>query len=293
MKILLFGKNGQIGKEIDRLARQGGFDIISYGRQELDIIDTELVTQTIRKYKPHIIINATAFHVVPECEAKPELAFLINAASLKPIADLCNELAIQFLHISSDYVFDGTKGKQYQEDDRPNPLQIYGISKLAGEQIVLQYCKKGVIIRTSGVYGGKEGSRSKKGNFVLTMLKQTKGKKELEVSSEQIISPSYAVDIASAILSLLKKKNISGIYHLVNEGYCSWAEFAKEIMKVIKRETKIIPLDRGGMAGALRRPLFSALINTRSKKLDIVLPTWQDGVKRYLENIWIKNQKSQ
>ena len=285
MRILLIGKNGQLGKEIDEQSHKLGYEIKAFSREELDITDSGKVKLEIEKFKPAVVINASAFHVVSQCEEEPEQAFLVNAIALKPIAQICSKKNIKFVTFSTDYVFDGLKGSQYAEEDKPNPLQIYGLSKLAGEFIALNYSKTGIVIRTSGVYGGIHGSRSKKGNFALNFLEKTKVEKTVEVSSEQIVNPTYAVDLAKATLDLLKSKGIAGIYHLVNEGYCSWAEFAQEIVKDKGLSTKIIPVDRKGMAGSLKRPLFSALKNTRAEKLGIKLPSWQDGVKRYLSTL--------
>lgn len=285
MTIFLIGKNGQLGSEIDRQARERKIKIFSFDHKELDISDSEKILNKIGSINPEIVINASAFHVVPKCEAESDKAFLINATSLIPITKFCEEKNIKFVHYSTDYVFDGVRGKPNDENEKPNPVQIYGISKLAGEYIVLNYSKRSVVIRPSGVYGGKKGSRSKKGNFALNIIEQARGKRELEVASEQVVNPTYSVDLAGASLDLLAHKEVSGVYHLANEGFCSWAQFAKEILKIKKLNTKIIPVDRGGLAGDLRRPLFSALKNTRAKKLGIVLPTWQDAIGRYLEFI--------
>lgn len=285
MKLLLIGKNGQIGAEINHLAKKYEFEIFAFSKEELDITDVESLKKKIVKINPDFLINASAYHVLPDCEKYPENAFKINAFCLKELAEICAENGIKFVHFSTSYVFDGKKKSPYSEKDKTNPLQIYGISKLAGEQIVLNYCKENIIIRTCAVFGGKTGSRSKKGNFLLNIIDQTNGKKELEVSGEQIISPSYAVDVAEATLKLLKRKKASGIYNLSNRGVCSWADLAKEVVKIKKINTKIVSVDRGGMAGALRRPLNSSIINTRAKKLGIVLPHWRDGVKRYLSSL--------
>ncbi|MBI5123539.1 dTDP-4-dehydrorhamnose reductase [Candidatus Roizmanbacteria bacterium] len=282
MRLLLIGKNGQIGAEINHLAKNYGFEIFAFSKEELDITDVENLKKKIIRYHPDFIINASAYHVLPDCEKYPENAFKINASCLKELAEICSEKEIKLVHFSTSYVFDGKKKSPYSEQDYSNPLQIYGISKLAGEQIVWNYCKECIIIRTCAVFGGKTGSRSKKGNFLLNIIDQANGKKELEVSGEQIISPSYAVDVAEATLKLLKKKKAAGIYNFINRGICSWADLAKEVVKVKKINTKIVPVDRGGMAGVLRRPLNSSIINTRAKRLGIVLPHWRDGVKRYL-----------
>lgn len=285
MRIILIGKNGQLGSEIDKQSQEQGFEIHAFSKEELDITESQKVKSKIERIKPDVVINTSVFHVVAECEEKPEQAFLVNAISLKGIAEICKEMGIKFLTYSTDYVFDGTKGSPYIESDKPSPLQVYGVSKVAGEYIALAYSQTSIVVRSSGVYGGKTGSRAKKGNFALNILKETKGKPELEVSSEQIVNPTYAVDLAKTTLDLLTHKNINGIYHLVNEGYCSWAEFAQEIMKLIGSLTKIIPVDRSGQSGGARRPLFSALKNTRAVNLGVKLPTWQDAIKRYISTL--------
>ncbi len=282
MRIILIGKNGQLGKEIHKQSQERGYDVHAFGREELDIANSEKVKEEIKSFKPDAVFNASAFHVVPQCEDEPEQAFLVNAIALKPIAVVCEEKNIKFVTYSTDYVFDGLKGSLYIEEDKPSPVQMYGISKAAGEYIALAYSPTSVVIRSSGVYGGKYGSKSKKGNFALNILKQAKSEDSIEVAKEQVVNPTYSVDLAKASLDLLEHKNISGIYHLVNEGYCSWAEFALEIVKDKGLPTKIIPVDRKGMAGSLKRPLFSALKNTRARELGVVLPSWQDAIRRYI-----------
>jgi len=284
MKILLLGKSGQLGSEIDKQAKRFGFSIVSFGHEDIDITNQEDVSSTIEKHKPDFVVNATAYHVVPDCEISPEKAFLVNAIAVRNVAEICESIGSTFVHYSTDYIFDGKKGRRYTEDDLPSPRQTYGVSKVAGEHFALAYNPKSIVIRASGVYGGRYGSRSKKGNFPLNILKE-RNKEILEVSSEQIVNPTYAVDLAAATLQLLKKKNTTGIYHLANEGYCSWAQFAQEIMRLVGSKTKVVPVDRRGQSGGARRPLFSALKNTRATKLGIKLPTWQDGIKRYIVSL--------
>lgn len=285
MKILLIGKNGQVGQEIYSQSQELGYEIHAFGREELDITNAESVRSAIEKVSPDVVINTSAFHVVPLCEDDPQQAFLVNSIALKKIAEICKDKDIKFVTYSTDYVFDGLKGSPYVEEDKPNPLQMYGISKVAGEFIALNYSPTNIIIRTCGVYGGQEGSRSKKGNFVLSILKEANNKKEIEVALEQIVNPTYAVDLAKSTLELLTHDEISGIYHLANEGYCSWAEFSAEVVSLKGLSTKIIPVDRKGMAGTLKRPLFSALENTRAARLGIKLPSWQDALKRYINTL--------
>lgn len=284
MKVILLGKNGQLGQEIDIQGKKFGHELASYSHETLDVTNFEKTNRIIKKIKPDIVINATAYHFVPDCEKFPEKAFHINATAVKNLAEVTHELGIPFVHYSTDYVFDGKKGKQYVESDSPSPMQLYAISKVAGENAAIAYNPRSTIIRSSGVYGGKFGSKSKGGNFALNILKE-KNKKYIEVSSEQIVNPTYSKDLAEATYRLLQHKNLSGVYHLVNEGYCSWAQFTTEIMRLVGSKTKVIPVDRSGKSGGARRPLFSALKNTRAVKLGIKLPTWQNAIKRYLTTL--------
>lgn len=285
MKILLIGKNGQLGKELVSAIVSRGIDLNAYGHDELDITDVLRLKKKIETDRPDVVINASAYHVVSDCEKFPETAFEINTIAIKNLAQICNERKITLVTYSTDYVFDGLKGSPYEEEDKPNPLQIYGLSKLAGELSALNYSEKGVVIRTCGVYSGQTGSRSKKGNFILSILNQAKDRKVLEVSSEQIVNPTYALDLAKSSIDLILKNKEPGIYHLASEGFCSWADFAKEIIKYQNLSTKIVAVDRKGVSGELKRPLFSALKNTRAKKLGIVLPSWQNGLERYLQTL--------
>lgn len=284
MKILLLGKTGQLGEELYLQGKKRKLNIKGYAHKELDIVNFPKLKKILKLNKPDCVINATAFHVVSECETRPQDAFLINSIAVKNLAEVCFEINSKFVTFSTDYVFDGKKGSPYTEKDAPHPVQTYGVSKLAGEHLALAFNPETIIIRTCGVYGGKSGSRSKKGNFILNMLKE-KEKDTLEVSSEQIVSPTYAEDLANATYQLISKKGIGGIYHLINEGYCSWAELAQEIMKTSGSTTKIIPVDRSGQSGGSQRPLFSALKNVRAANMGIKLPKWKDAVGRYVGSL--------
>lgn len=285
MKILLIGKNGQLGKEISLETQKRGFELHAYGREELDITDNVKAKTEIEKVRPDVVINVSAFHVVADCETNPAEAFNVNSIAVKSLALICNTNDITFMTYSTDYVFDGLKGSPYIEEDLPNPLQVYGISKVAGEYAALNYNKKTYVIRTCGVYGGKSGSRSKNGNFILNILKQVGEKEEIEVASEQIVNPTYAQDLARASLDLLEKKAEFGIYNLASEGYCSWAEFATEVLRLKEISTKIVPVDKKGGESYPKRPLFSALSNDKAKGLGIHMPSWEGALKRYLETI--------
>lgn len=283
--ILLIGKGGQLGAEIMKDAILG-FKVFGFDKDEMDVTNELQVKEKIEKINPDILINTSAYHMLSKCEEKPLEAVKINFLAVWNLAKLCKEKNIAFVTLSTNYVFDGKKGGPYEENDNPNPLQIYGISKLAGEYASLNFYPEGTfIIRTCGIFGGKKGSPEKGGNFVLDIIKEAQEKEIIEVSSEQIVSPTYASDLSQAILKLLKVGIEPGIYHLINEGHCSWYEFTKEIFKLTKIGKELKPVDRSGFSGGIKRPKFSVLKNIKAKALGIELPPWQEGLKSYLNEL--------
>jgi len=281
MKILLIGKNGQLGGEIISEARCFGFEIVGTDRKEVDVTDKFQIRNIINTTKPDILINATAYNLVGIAESRPGEAIAVNSIAVGNIARACKDNNIKFITYSTDYVFDGKMGSPYGESDIPNPLQVYGSSKLAGENAVTSYYPdNSFIIRTCGIFGGLKGSPGK-GNFVLSIIKEASQPGVLEVSSEQIVNPTYAVDLSKATFKLLKEKAKPGTYHLASEGYCSWYEFTKEIIKLTGIDKEVRPLDRGGFSGGVYRPKFSALKNTKAKALGVELPSWQEGLRSY------------
>ena len=283
-KILVIGGTGQVGGAVVSDAPSCGFEPFHFPKRELDVTNAAQVEDKIKAITPDVVVNATAYHVVPQCEEHPEEAMQVNAVAVYRLAKLCKQYRSTLVTYSTDYVFDGEKGTLMDEEDSVHPLQVYGISKAAGEFAALAVYPEGsFIVRTSALYGGKEGSRSKGGNFVLNILKEAQGQDTLEVSKEQIVSPTFAGDLSKATLKLLQIGAASGIYHLVNEGYCSLAEFTQEIFRVADLPTRVSPVDRGARSGTTKRPKFSALRNTRAKKLGVVLPHWQEGVASYFK----------
>jgi len=281
-KILLIGKTGQLGRELMKDAFSFGFEVSGFEKEELDVTRESEVREHIEHTKPDIVINASAYNLVAKSEESPLSAMELNFLAVSKLARICKEKNITFITYSTDYVFDGRKGEPYEEHDEPNPLQMYGMSKLAGESAAAASYPEGTfIIRTCGLYGGKEGSPDK-GNFVLNIMKEAHEKNVIEVSFEQIVNPTYAADLSQATLKLLQAKADAGIYHLANEGECSWYEFTREIFTLSGIDTKVKPVDRGGQSGKMKRPKFSALKNEKGKSLGITLPSWQEGLKSYI-----------
>lgn len=282
MRLLIIGKTGQLGGELTKDAIAGKHDVFAPSREELDILDESAFLKAVKTYKPDAVINTAAFHNVPLCETEPLKAFQTNCLAVGKMAKTASQSNSLFISFSTDYVFGGEKREPYIESDRPNPLQIYGLSKLAGEYAALSY-PKSIIIRTCGLYGA-HGAGSKGGNFVDKRIADYMQGKPVEIGNDQTVSPTSASDLSKALLQLITHPaKHAGIYHMVNEGSCTWHEFTKAIYTLGGIDTEVIPVDRHGMSGNMRRPLYSALANTRAKALGIFMPAWRDALARYLK----------
>jgi len=281
VKVLLIGKTGQLGGDL--LRNDPGHDVIAPGRDELDLADAASIGRMVAGVRPDIVINTAAFHNVPLCETCVEQAFRINCAAVRDLALACRGAGSRFVTFSSDYVFGCEKRTPYVEDDRPQPLQMYGISRLAGELAAgAAYADGSIIIRTCGLYG-RSGAQSKGGNFVDKRIEEGRTRSELEMGCDQVVAPTSTDDLSRAVWQLLAHPGAaSGIYHLVNEGECSWFEFTRAIYEISGQKVTVTPVDRGGMSGTMRRPLYSVLANARAKTLGIELPHWREGLARYI-----------
>ena len=277
MKILLIGATGQLGGDIVR--NNQGHDILAPDRATLDISKPEQMGEVIRAHRPGMVINCAAFHNVPQCEDHPEQAFRINCVAVRDLAGVCRDIGAWLVTFSTDYVFGGEKRAPYLEDDRPAPLQVYGITRLAGEHAALAMAPdRAVVIRTCGLFG-RSGAKSKGGNFVDNRVKDARAGALIEMSSEQTISPTSTHDLSRAVLALIAHPQFRpGIYHLANEGACTWYELTCAIIETLGLKTEVRPVDRGGRTGNMRRPLYSALANTRARALGITLRPWREAL---------------
>lgn len=281
MKILLIGATGQLGGDL--LRNNPGHEIAVPGRDVLDLARPGEAAAAVKRLRPELVINCAAFHNVPKCEEEPAQAFLINCAAVRDLAAACAEMSIRLVTFSSDYVFGGERKTPWLEDDLPAPLQIYGITRLAGEHAALAAAPaQAVVIRTCGLYG-RSGARSKGGNFVDGRVADGRAGKRIEMACEQVVAPTSTDDLSRAIFALVAHPRLNpGIYHLVNEGQCNWYEFTVAIVEILGLRCEIVPVDRGGRAGAMRRPLYSVLANTKARRLGLTLPPWRDALARYL-----------
>lgn len=282
MKVLLIGRTGQLGGDLAR--NNSRHDIVAPSRDELDLGRPGEAARMVARVRPQVVINCAAFHNVPKCEEDPAQAFLVNCIALRDLAAACAGHDARLVTFSTDYVFGGERSTPWTEDDRPAPLQMYGISRLAGEHAALATAPAhAVVIRTCGLYG-RSGARSKGGNFVDGRVADARAGKRIEMASEQVLAPTSTDDLSRAVLALVEHAGCKpGVYHLVNEGQCSWYEFTREIVRLIGADTEVVPVDRGGRTGNMRRPLYSVLANTRARSLGITLPPWRDALARYLK----------
>jgi dTDP-4-dehydrorhamnose reductase len=282
MRILLIGKTGQLGSDL--LRSNTGHEIIAPDRGELDICSKGAIKTALDRYRPDAVINTAAFHNVPLCETEPENAFRVNCVAVRDLAAACDRIGAHFVTFSSDYVFGGDKRTPYLEDDKPAPLQIYGMSRLVGEHAALAAApQRAIVIRSCGLYG-TSGAQSKGGNFVDKRIQDANAHSSIEMGNDQIVSPTCTDDLSKAVMQLIQHpEKEPGIYHLVNEGECSWYEFTKAIYKSMGLPVEVRPVDRGGRSGEMRRPLFSALQNTKAKALGITLLPWRNALERYLK----------
>ncbi|MGK7933086.1 MAG: dTDP-4-dehydrorhamnose reductase [Microcystaceae cyanobacterium] len=283
--ILLIGADGQVGTELKASLSQLG-EVYPFTRSTLDLTQDEQISATIQEINPQLIVNAAAYTAVDKAESEPELAHQINAIAPKIIATEAQKNNAFFLHISTDYVFDGQKNTPYLETDKTNPLSVYGKSKLAGESAIQTVTDNYCILRTAWVYGV-----AGKGNFVKTMLCLGKERPKLNVVMDQVGSPTWSYDIAITITQLLSKQ-AKGIYHFTNSGVISWYDFAMAIFEEAKALNipltieQVLPITTAEYPTPAKRPAYSVL---SSKKVSDVLgnppPYWRASLRKMLQQM--------
>lgn len=280
LKILVTGANGQLGKCIYDVAK--GYPEYNFhfkSSKDLDITDNEGLQKLFIEEKYDYCINCAAYTAVDKAESNKEAAFLVNAEAVKFLAEVCKKTETTFIHISTDFVFDGTKTSPYTETDTPNPINVYGESKLKGEEYIQEILSEYFIIRTSWVYS-EYGN-----NFVKTILRLAKEREELSVVDDQMGSPTCAGDLANVILKIIETRSVNyGLYHYSNEGEISWFDFAKEIFKVKAMTVKVKPISSDAYLTPARRPKFSILKKSKvQENLRIDLINWNESLKNTLK----------
>jgi len=284
LRVLVIGANGQLGLEVCNVL-EGEYEVIPATREDADITNLDQVLSLVDKTSPEAIINTAAYTDVDGCEKDKEKAFLINALGARNVAIAAREVDAKLVHISTDYVFDGTKEGPYREYDPPSPLNTYGWSKFLGEQLVKEQNPRSFILRVAWLYSAHRK------NFVKTMLKLARERQEIRVVSDQRGNPTFAGDVARQIQVLLDTHSY-GLYHCVSQGSCSRFEFAKEIFRIAGLNVKLIPVKSSEFPTVARRPPHSVLENFMLKIQDLdIMPHWLESLERELPKIMEEVEK--
>jgi len=283
MKVGVIGANGQLGSDICKVYEQAGDDVVQLNHEKIEVSDFELCRKRIEQIRPELLINTAAMHNVESCEDDPVKAFAVNGIGARNLAVLSKEMRFCLVHFSTDYVFDGSKQKPYVEDDYPMPLNVYGNSKLAGEFFVRTIAERFFVVRISGIYGAAP-CRAKGGlNFIKLMLKLANERGEVRVVNDEILSPTYTVDIAKQVRELTKTKDY-GLFHMTSQGSCSWNEFASKIFEISDSVVKLSVAGPDEFPAKVSRPKYSVLENGKLKSLNLdIMPHWSDGLQKYME----------
>lgn len=278
MRALITGANGMLARAfLNKKPRE--WDVRVTDIDQVDITSRREVEDAVQKFSPEIILNCAAFTRVDECEEKKDLAFAVNGVGVGYLAESARQAGALLVHFSTDYVFDGSKGASYDEDDPANPLSVYGASKWEGECLIRKHLKDYLLIRTQWLYG--EGGR----HFVKTILRLAENQDVLKVVDDQVGSPTWTEDLAEATLALIERE-ATGIYHVVNEGSCSWYQFASRIIEEAGLSTKVIPCTTAEFPLPAKRPAYSVLSTDRAKSvLGRGLPPWEFALKRFMRSV--------
>lgn len=281
MKTVVLGAAGQLGRDL--CPRLGG-EVVPLTRERADLAKPDTLRTALAELRPDVVINCAAYNFVDKAESEPDAAFAVNAWGIRALATVCRDLDCTLVHFSTDYVFglDSARTSSYAETDAPGPVSVYGLSKLAGEYLVRAICPRHVVIRTCGLYG-VWGSGGKGGNFVETMLRVAGQGKPLRVVADQVCTPSYTVDVATATAALVTTGQ-HGLFHLTNSGSCSWHELAQTIFQQAGVKADLTPITSREFNAPARRPPYSVLACRGYEKLGLApLRPWQEALGAYLQ----------
>ena len=259
--VVVVGAGGQLGVELSQEFERRNWTVHPFNRQALDVTDEGLVRQAITDIKPEVVINAAAYNQVDKAESEPLVALQANALAVRNLAVACQKAGARFVHFSTDYVFDGTKGVPYTEEDKPHPLGAYGVSKLAGEFYAQADLPDALILRTSGVFG-PGGRFTPRGNFLEMMLRLAASGNPIRVVADSVASPSYAPAMARRTADLVEQ-DLKGLFHLGGGEPISWCDYARMIFKQAGVSPEVIPINGSEYKTLARRPKYSALANER------------------------------
>lgn len=277
-RVAIIGARGQLGAEL--LRAFADLDPAGLDRAALDVEDPASIERALAKVRPTFVIDTAAYHDVARCEQHPERAFAVNAVAVQSLAAACERASCGLAFISSDYVFDGALGRPYTEADQPRPLNVYGVSKLAGERLTLLH-PRGYVFRTAGLYSAR-GASGKRFTFVARILEQARNAQPIRVVNDLTFSPSYAPHVADFIRRVLELAP-AGLYHATNLGACTWYEFAEAALVAAGYRTTIEAVSSSAFDPGVRRPRYAPLEPAAARAAGVELPPpWRDGLAAYL-----------
>jgi dTDP-4-dehydrorhamnose reductase len=282
MKVAILGANGQLGHDVASAFAAAGNTVTALTHEQVEVASLESVQSALEGVGPDLVINTAAFHHVDKCEADPARAFAVNGAGARNVAQVTDHLRVPLVHISTDYVFDGAKRVPYTEQDQPQPLNVYGNTKLSGEHFVRSMNPRHFVVRVSAIYG-ENPCRAKGGlNFVELMLKLSREREELRVVDDEFVTPTPTIQIARQLLELGRSREY-GLYHATAEGSCSWYDFAAAIFEMTGTRVRLERARPGEFPAKVPRPKYSVLENQALKRHSLnVFTDWQEGLSQYL-----------
>jgi dTDP-4-dehydrorhamnose reductase len=282
MNVAVLGANGQLGTELVRaFGSVEGYSVYPLTHDEIEVTDAESVRAVLGQVRLHAVVNCTAFHRVDECEERPEDAMRVNALGVLNVARACASLDALCVHISTDYVFGGGSDAPFSEDDPPSPINVYGVSKLAGEHLVAQTCPRWLTVRVASLFGTAQ-ARAKRGNFVEAILAKANAGGSIKVVNDVRMSPTYARDAAGALEELIRRE-VCGLVHLTNAGSCTWYEFATHIVARAGLPASVISIPSSEYPTKARRPTDSSLQSVRVRDhIRRGLRPWNEALDAYL-----------
>lgn len=283
MIVAVLGASGQLGSDLVRVAREFP-DVVTLAltRKDLDVCDLLSIPEVLSAKRFDALVNCTSYHKTDEVEERATEAFCINAHAVKAMAKACKAKGARFVHLSTDYVFDGESRRPYVETDAANPVNVYGVSKLLGEKFAMREYPDGTLITRLASLFGVAGSSGKGGNFVETILRKAKETGEVRVVNDVTMSPTSTEDAARMILKLLGGDAPAGTYHVVNSGPATWFQFAREIVDAAGVNAKVVPTTSAEYPTVAIRPAYTALDNRKAAAVVREIPGWKDALGRYL-----------
>lgn len=285
--VIVIGAGGQLGSDLMSTAPDGrdllAVDVIGVAHQRLDILDHHAVRDLLDRVRPDVVINTAAYVNVDHAEDEPDKAFDLNARAVRNLAQATDAIGGCLVHFSTDYVFDGRKRTPYTEQDLPAPLNVYGRSKLEGDNHVMTTCRRHLVVRSSGLYGvaGSTG-KSGHGNFVSTMLRLGRERGRVSVVDDQVLTPTSTLDLAHLVWRLVDG-DARGLFHATNSGQCSWSEFAREIFSLAKIPADVVPIDTATFGAKATRPAYSVLDNGKlAREGFAAMRPWRQALAEHL-----------